>query len=252
MPSDLPSPLLAALVAAVAFLYASVGFGGATGYLAVMSQFGIPKDLMASAALVLNIFVAGIALINFSRAGHLRPNLFWPFVLASVPAAFVGGYFKLTDQAYYLLLYAVLTWVMLRMLFSGKDSSAADLRPAPSWLALACGAGIGLLSGMVGIGGGVFLSPLIILARWGTSKQAAATAAGFIFLNSISGLIGRALGGNLTLGTFGAALLPVVILAALTGSYFGARRFSGVWIRRLLGLVLLAAIVNYVVGTWGR
>jgi uncharacterized membrane protein YfcA len=252
--NSLPSPFLAALVTAVALLYASVGFGGATGYLAVMSQFGIEPSVMASTALVLNVFVAGIAFLNYGRAGHLVKQLLFPFLVTSIPAAFIGGYFKLSNAIYYILLYTVLTYVMLSMLFARKQTAdeAAHLRAFPLWLALVCGAGIGLLSGMVGIGGGVFLSPLIILARWGTSKQAAATASGFIVLNSISGLIGRALGGNFVLGEFGAALLPLGIIGALAGSYLGAHKFSGLWTRRILGVVLLIAIVNFWVGYWGR
>src|SRR5450759_452610 len=178
---NLPSPLLAVLVTAVAFLYASIGFGGATGYLAVMSQFGIDPAVMSSTALLLNIFVAGVAFLNYARAGHLVKRLLLPFLVTSVPAAFIAGYFILTDNIYYILLYAVLTFVMLNMLFARPEPQAGteDLRPFPLWQALACGACIGLLSGMVGIGGGVFLSPLIILARWGTPKQSASTAAGF-------------------------------------------------------------------------
>ena len=254
MLNNLPSPLLAALVAVVAFLYSSVGFGGATGYLAAMSQFGIEPVRMASAALVLNILVAGVSFFNYARAGHLDKKLLLSFLFTSIPAAFLGGYFHLAAGVYYLLLYAVLTYVMLTMLFSRKETvdEAARLRPFPSWLALVCGAGIGLLSGMVGIGGGVFLSPLIILARWGTSKQAAATAAGFILLNSVSGLLGRLLGGNLVLDSFCITLLPVAILGALAGSYFGARHFSSLWTRRILGVVLLVAIVNFAVGYWGK
>jgi uncharacterized membrane protein YfcA len=254
MPGNLPSPLLAVLVTAVAFLYSSIGFGGATGYLAAMSQFGIEPNIMASTALVLNIIVAGISFINYSRAGHLRKRLLWPFLVTSIPAAFIGGYFKIHEDIYYLLLYAVLTHVMFTMLFAsdGKYDQTSDLRDFPLWLAFLTGAVIGLLSGMVGIGGGIFLSPLIIVARWGTSKQAAATAAAFIVLNSVSGLIGRLLGGNLELGIFGLSLLPLGILSALTGSYFGARRFSGLWVRRLLGVVLLVAIVNFALGYWGK
>ena len=250
---NLPSPLLAVLVTAVAFLYASVGFGGASGYLAVMSQFGIDPAIMASTALILNIVVASIAFINYTRAGALRLDLLLPFLLTSVPAAFLGGYFKLQADVYLLLLYAVLTYVMLRMLFARPEpqTGTEDLHPFPLWLALTCGAGIGLLSGMVGIGGGIFLSPLIILARWGTPKQAAATAAGFIVLNSISGLLGRALGGNFVLGAFGVALLPLGIIGALAGSYLGARKFSGLWTRRILGVVLLIAIANFWVGYLG-
>lgn len=254
MINNLPSPFLAALVAVVAFLYSSVGFGGATGYLAVMSQFGIEPARMASTALVLNIFIAGVAFYNYTRAGHLDKKLLLSFLSTSIPAAFIGGYFQLSNDIYYFLLYAVLTYVMLTMLFSRKETAdeATHLRPFPLWLALLCGAGIGLLSGMVGIGGGVFLSPLIILARWGTSKQAAATAAGFILLNSVSGLLGRLLGGNLVLDSFGAALLPVGIIGALAGSYFGARHFSSLWTRRILGVVLLVAIINFGIGYWGK
>jgi hypothetical protein len=248
--TNLPSPLLAVLVTAVAFLYSSVGFGGASGYLAVMSQFGIDPALMASTALILNIVVACIAFISYTRAGALRRELLLPFLLTSVPAAFLGGYFKLSLNVYVILLYAILTYVMLQLLIARPDLKASpdNLCALPLWLALTCGAAIGLLSGMVGIGGGIFLSPLIILARWGTPKQAAATAAGFIVLNSISGLIGRALGGNFVVGSFGAALLPVGILGALVGSYLGSRKFSGLWTRRILGLVMLIAIINFLVG----
>ena len=137
---------------------------------------------------------------------------------------------------------------MFTMLFARRRDETLELRPFPLWQALVSGVVIGMLSGMVGIGGGIFLSPLIMLARWGTSKQAAATAAGFILLNSISGLLGRFLGGNLVLGTFGAALLPLGIVAALAGSYLGARKIPSVWTRRILGVVLLIAIVNYLVG----
>jgi len=125
----------------------------------------------------------------------------------------------------------------------GKERQST--RPPPTWLALTSGAVIGLLSGMVGIGGGIILSPLIILMRWGTPKQAASTAAGFIFLNSLSGLLGRFIGGNLMFGELGVWLLPIGVLGALAGSYLGARRFSGLWTRRVLGVVLLIAVVRF-------
>jgi uncharacterized membrane protein YfcA len=140
------------------------------------------------------------------------------------------------------------------MLFARKEkiNEMVNLRAFPLWLAMVSGAAIGLLSGMVGIGGGIFLSPLIILARWGSSKQAAATAAGFIVLNSISGLLGRLFGGNLVLGIFGALLIPIGISGALAGSYLGAQRFSSLWTRRILGVVLLVAIVNYALVYFGK
>jgi uncharacterized membrane protein YfcA len=248
-----PSSLLIILVGGIAFLYASVGFGGATGYLAVMSQFGIEPDLMATTSLILNVVVAGIAFVNYARAGHMDRRLLLTFPLASVPAAFLGGYFKLNEGLYFVLLYSVLIYVMFRMIFARNNSTVdeEELHSPPLWLALLLGAVIGLLAGMVGIGGGIILSPLIILMRWGTPKQAASTAAGFIFLNSLSGLLGRYIGGNLMFGELGAWMLPVGILGALAGSYFGARKFSGLWARRVLGVVLLIAVVRFWVGYLG-
>jgi uncharacterized membrane protein YfcA len=245
-----PSILLTILVGGIAFLYASIGFGGATGYLAVMSQFEIEPDLMATTSLTLNVVVAGIAFVNYARAGHVDKRLLLTFPLASIPAAFIGGYFKLNDELYFAILYIVLTFVTLRMLFAqnGDAGNEDTFRSLPLWLALTVGFVIGLLSGMIGIGGGILLSPLIILMRWGTPKQAASTAAGFILLNSVSGLLGRLLGGNFVFGELGAWLLPVGILGALAGSYFGARRFSGLWARRALGVVLLIGVVRFWVG----
>ncbi len=246
-----PVPLLLS-VFGIAFLYASVGFGGATGYLAVMSLFDIPIQVMASTALILNLFVSSVSFFNYYRAGHFRFRLLWPFLVTSIPAAFLGGYLRLQDQVYYLLLYAVLLFVMARMLFFSKsEEDEKPLRPLRLPVGMAVGAGIGLLSGMVGIGGGIFLSPLIILTRWGRAKQASAVAAVFIFVNSASGLVGRGLGGNLVLDTLGVTLLPAGILAAFGGAYLGARKLSGVAVRRLLGLVLLIAIGRYFSGVFG-
>ncbi len=245
----MPPLALVLAVFGIAFLYASVGFGGATGYLAVMSLFDIPIRVMASTALILNLFVSSVSFYNYRRAGHFRAALLWPFLVTSVPAAFLGGYLRLHEQVYYILLYGVLTFVMVRMLFfSRPDDDARPLRPLKASAGMAVGAGIGLLSGMVGIGGGIFLSPLIILTRWGRTKQASAVAAVFIFVNSASGLIGRLLGGNFVLDTLGLALLPAGILAAFGGAYLGAHKLSGVGVRRLLGLVLLIAIGKYFYG----
>lgn len=245
----MPPMTLVFAVFSIAFLYASVGFGGATGYLAVMSLFEIPIRVMASTALILNLFVSSVSFFNYYRAGHFRFDLLWPFLATSIPAAFLGGYLRLHDQAYYVLLYAVLTFVMVRMLlFSRPSDEEAPLRPLRLPVGMAAGALIGLLSGMVGIGGGIFLSPLIILTRWGRVKQASAVAAVFIFVNSASGLVGRILGGNFVLDRLGVALLPAGLLAAFCGAYLGANKFSGVAVRRLLGLVLAFAIGKYFLG----
>jgi uncharacterized membrane protein YfcA len=242
-------PLLSFLIAVIAFLYSSIGFGGSTGYLAVMSFFEIEPNLMATTALLLNVVVSGIAFFNYMRAGHIEKHLLLLFPVASIPAAFIGGYFKLNKELYFVVLYIILTYVMIRMLFTNtKQEEAHSPQAPPIWLALLSGATIGLLSGMVGMGGGIILSPLIIMLHWGTPKQAASTAAGFIFLNSLSGLLGRALGGNFVFGQLGAWLLPIGVVGALAGSYFGAHRFSSLWGRRVLGVVLLVAVVKFWVG----
>jgi len=244
-------PLLFVFVPLIAFLYASVGFGGATGYLAVMTLFGIDPQVMASTALMLNVIVAGIAFTTYYRAGHLRPGLLLPFIITSIPAAFIGGSFKLSDRTYSIILYAVLTFVAIRLLFfSRKQDEDQALRPVPLWLALVIGGLIGLLSGMVGIGGGIFLSPVILYARWGSSKQAATVAAAFIVLNSVSGLLGRFLGGTFILDTFSTSLVPFGVLGALAGSWYGAQRFTNLNLRRLLGAVMSFAVSNFWLTLW--
>jgi uncharacterized membrane protein YfcA len=239
--------LLPVLVFIIAALYSSAGFGGASGYLTAMSFFDIPANVMSSTALVLNIFVSSIAFTNYTRAGHFKPRLLIPFLVTSIPAAFIGGYVKISEQAYSMLLYAVLTYLALRMIFFPTLTEAVGwtARPISIGLALLSGAVIGLLSGMLGIGGGIFLSPLIILAGWGNSKQAAASAGGFIAVNSVSGLIGRFANGTLAFGSFGFSLLVVGLLGALVGSQLGALKFSGAGVRRVLGTILIVAVGTY-------
>lgn len=238
------NPILFLLVFVVAVLYSSAGFGGASGYLLAMSFFDIPANVMSSTALVLNIFVSTVSFTNYFRAGHFRPKLLLPFLITSIPAAFLGGTFKLSDQTYSILLYMVLTYLALRMTFFPVLSDKADWtpRPVPLFAALISGAVIGFLSGMIGIGGGIFLSPLIILLGWGNSKQAAASAGAFIAINSVSGLVGRFSNGTFSLGEFGIPLLAIGLLGALIGSQLGAVRFSGAGVRRALGIILCIAV----------
>lgn len=231
----------------IAFFYASVGFGGASGYLAAMSLFALSPDLMASTALTLNILVSAIAFTAYFRARHFIPRLLWPFLLTSIPAAFVGGSLPLPENTYLILLYLSLSYIAFRMLLSNLSLEKQSVKQSPFYLvtALLAGAIIGLLSGMIGIGGGIFLAPLIILAGWGTPKQAAASAAGFIFINSLSGLAGRYFGDNLELGPLGLWLLPLGLTGALAGSTLGARYLSAAVLRRLLGVILLLAVGRF-------
>jgi uncharacterized membrane protein YfcA len=238
--------LLFIFVPVIALLYASVGFGGATGYLAVMSLFGINPQVMASTALVLNIIVASISFVTYFRAGHLRRELLLPFIITSIPAAFIGGSFKISEHIYSILLYAVLTFVAIRLLFfSKKQDESQVMRPIPFWLALVIGFVIGLLSGMVGIGGGIFLSPIILYAHWGNSKQAATVAAAFIVLNSISGLLGRLISGTFVFDGFSISLIPFGVIGALAGSWLGAQRISNLNLRRALGVIMSFAVSNF-------
>lgn len=246
-PNTLPPWQLVILAFGVAFLYSSVGFGGGSGYLAVMSLFAISTHLIASTALSLNILAASVAFFIYWQSGYFEPSLLWPFLLTSLPAAFLGGYIQLPDTLYLIILYAALTYVGLQLLFWRQPIQQENTPRRYSWLAiLSSGFLIGLLSGLVGLGGGIFLSPLIVLTGWGTPKQAAASSAGFIVINSASGLLGRVIGGNFAFGLLGATLLPVGFAGALLGSRLGARYLSSVFLRQILGIILLLTVLRYV------
>jgi uncharacterized membrane protein YfcA len=241
--------LIPVLVLVVAFLYSSVGFGGATSYLTILTLFAISTQVTTTIALTLNMLVAGIAFINYSRFGHLKWRLVWPFIITSVPAAFVGGLIHVSQPVYLFLLYSVALYLGLRMLFSRELVRCEELAIPTSriWQALLIGSLIGFVSGVVGIGGGIFLSPIILLACWGTPKQAAAASAIFIVINSLSGLLGRALGGKLEFGLLGLTMLPSGLIGGLLGSYWGAKYFTNRTIQRLLGVVLLVVVARYVI-----
>ena len=242
-----PSTLLvSALLLVVATLYSSVGHGGATGYLAVLSFFAVAPAQMAGTALMLNVLVAGMASVAFLRAHHLVGRLLWPFVFVSVPAAFLGGYLRVADRVYFILLALGLVAAALRLGLVPLKNSVEPTRTLPVAAAFPLGGAIGLFSGMIGIGGGVLLSPVLMLARWATAKQAAAVAAVFIVANSLAGIAGRAMRGTLDVVP---VLVPLIAAFAggLLGSYLGANRFSGSTLRRLLSLVLLFAAVRLLV-----
>lgn len=234
-------PLLVALFFLVALAYSSVGHGGASGYLAVASLFAISPAQMAPSALCLNLLVAGTGFLNYWRAGHFSTRLLAPFVITSIPAAFLGGLTRVSTQVYSLLLGAVLVFAAVRL--GIQPASRQDenwLAPPPARVALPAGAGIGYLSGIVGVGGGIFLSPVMLLMRWADAKRTAAVSAAFIFLNSAAGLYGHLSRTQLDW----AGLLPLIVAAfagGLVGSRLGARRLPGLWLRRILAVVLAVA-----------
>ena len=227
--------LLTLGILGVAFLYSSVGLGGGTGYLAAMSLLGLAPASMRPTALVLNVLVASIGTWQFRRAGHFSWRLFWPFALLSVPFAILGGTLALPVRVFRILLGAVLLFSCARLL--SRPPSEYSVSHPPRRLALSCGAGLGLLSGLTGIGGGVFLSPLLISRRWAMPKSAAAVCAPFVLVNSVAGLAGNvARAGHFPL--FAMLLLIAAGAGGAAGSHFGSRRFSPSTVKRILAVLL--------------
>lgn len=231
-------PLLAAAIFVVAFLYSCVGHAGASGYIAVMSLFGLAPEFIKPTALTLNILVASLGTWQFWRAGHFSWTLFWPFAALAVPLAFVGGAVNLPTHVFKVLVGLVLLFSAARLLVNPPDDVAAR-EPAKA-VALPLGAGLGLLAGLTGTGGGIFLTPLLLLMGWARTKQAAAASALFILVNSAAGLLGN-LSGTRRLHSFAAALAVAAVLGGGAGSYLGSRRFEPTTIKRLLAVVLAIA-----------
>ena len=234
-------------IAFVAFLYSSVGHGGASGYLAILSFFSVAAPEMGTSALLLNCLVSVVAFLAFLRAGHFSLRLTWPFLVASIPAALVGGALPISTLVYKLLLATTLGFAAFRLSLQTPRESFLSHRHTPSLVvALPVGGGIGLLSGMVGVGGGIFLSPILLLKGWASPKQVATTTSLFILVNSIAGLVGRWMNGTFALGN----LLPWVVAALMggfIGAHLGANHFSGVTLRRLLAVVLGVAALKLIV-----
>jgi len=221
-----------------AFGYSLVGHGGASGYLAVMVLCGLPFLEMKPAALTLNIFVSALAWWQFSQANGFSGKLLRPFLVASIPAAFFGGAMQADPWVMRLVLGLSLLFAGLWIFKVSKANYA--LRPFSFWAALPLGGLLGFISGLVGVGGGIFLSPLLLLTRWGETRVVAGVSAAFIFFNSVAGLTGHlSSGGSL------APELPVwiclVVAGGGLGSYLGARRLPSYWLRRILALVLILA-----------
>ncbi len=226
----------------VAFLYASVGHGGASGYLALMALFSFPVLVMKPSALLLNIFVAGISFYFFWKNGHFKWKLFYPFAIASIPMAFLGGYLTINPIMYKQILGVFLLIAILRMLnVFGKPKN--EIKENNLYLSLLIGAAIGVFSGLIGIGGGIILSPLIILLRWGNMKQAAAVSALFIFVNSVSGIIGFSVnGGVVPMETW--YLIPIAVIGGSLGAIYGSKKFNMTTLKYVLAGVLTIAAVK--------
>lgn len=236
--------LIGACMLVVAALYSSVGHGGGSGYLAVMALFAVPPSIMRPSALVLNIAVASLATWAFVRRGAFAFRTLWPFAVTAVPMAFVGGQLPVPGVVYKPLLAAALLWSAV-YLFSPRARPCDDptLRP-PVGLALAAGGGLGLLSGLTGIGGGIFLSPLLLFMRWAPTRQTSGVATAFIVLNSVAGLAGQTASLAAVPWTLVVVWIPFVLVGGFAGSRYGSAVRETKNIYRLLGVVLAVAAVK--------
>ncbi len=224
----------------IAALYAAVGHGGASGYLALMAILGTAPATMKPTALLLNLFVSAVAFAQFWRGGHFRWGLFWPFALLSVPLAWWGGRTPI-DADWYRRLLGVLLLLPVARLLVRHELEARALRPASVPLSVGIGAGIGYLSGLIGIGGGILLSPVLLLLRWATQQQAAAVSALFIFVNSAAGLTGL-WGQGIAFDARITGWVAAAFAGGVVGAYSGALRMRQQQLKYVLVVVLLIAV----------
>ena len=228
----------------VAILYSSVGHGGASGYLAVMALLAAAPEQTRPAALVLNVFVASIAAFQFYRSGYFSWRTFLPFAATSIPFAFFGGMITLPTNLYRPVLGAVLLFAAFRLAWSFSKDMPEMKQPILA-VALLIGAGIGLLSGLVGVGGGIFLTPVLLLMNWSETKTAAGVSALFILVNSASGLAGNYAQVSV-LPASSLAWIGAAITGGLVGSLLGAKKLESMMLRRVLAAVLVFAAVKLI------
>lgn len=233
---ELPAILIILAVFAVAVLYSSVGHGGASGYLAVMALFSIMPETTRPAALLLNVFVASIAFVQFYRAGHFDWKIFLPFAVGSVPMAFIGGSIHLPTTVYKIILGVCLILAAIRLALNLKSDS--EERAPQVWICFLIGGILGFVSGLVGVGGGIFLTPILLLMHWTETKKAAGISALFILVNSISGLLGN-YAQVLKLPGSVYVWIAAAIVGGVIGATMGSYRFNSLVLRRVLAVGLI-------------
>lgn len=239
---------LAGLTLLVAALYSSVGHGGASGYLAIMALASMPTTVTKPTALVLNLLVSAVGGFRYIREGCFRWKTFWPFIVGSIPFAFIGGRWVLSDAVYARILGLVLILAAAGLVVRRAEVTEEEsIRDVPIPAGVLGGAGIGLVSGMIGVGGGIFLSPILILARWAGTRETLGIASAFIFVNSAAGLAGN-LSRVQKLPPEAPWLALAAFLGGLLGSELGAKRLRSHWVRRVLAAVLLTASVKLLLG----
>jgi hypothetical protein len=226
---------------AIALIYASVGFGGGSSYLALLAILNLPMETVRPTALLCNIIVVSGGTYIFWKEGLLDFKKCWPFIVASIPLAFIGGYFEPVETMFIVLGFSlivagILLWVQPEKLTKARSSSAS--------LNVGLGGGIGFLSGYVGIGGGIFLSPLLHLIHWDNAKKISALASFFILVNSLSGLAGQVLRSTELNWSFILPLLLSVLVGGQIGSRLGAKRFNPLLIKRITSVLIILAAVK--------
>lgn len=221
----------------VSFLYSSVGHGGASGYLALMVLFSFAPETMKPTALLLNIFVAGISFYYYYREGFFNKKIFLAFAVTSIPLAYIGGTLEVDASIYKKILAVLLIFAILKMLnVFGKESDT--IKPVKLWQGLIVGGVIGFFSGLIGIGGGIILTPVILLLHWGKMKEAAAVSALFIWVNSAAGLVGQLQSGiSIESGSF--LMVGMALIGGVLGGYYGSKKINNKSLRHLLAFVLV-------------
>src|SRR5580765_1022495 len=233
---------LAPAMLVAAFLYATVGHGGASAYIAAMALAGIAPAEMRPLALQLNVLVSALAAYKFYRAGHFRWPLFWPFAVVSIPAAYLGGAIVLPGTAYKVLVGLVLLYAGWQLWWSARaGEELRPVRPLPVALAMVIGGVLGVLSGLTGVGGGIFLSPLLLLFGWAGTKQTSAVAAPFILVNSLAALAAGFVRNPAPPPGYAWWLMAAVLMGGWAGAEYGSRRFANPVIRQVLAVVLAIA-----------
>lgn len=232
------------LIFLVAFLYAAVGHGGASGYIAVLALFGTATTVIKSSSLLLNILVSSIAFYQYYRSGHFRWKLFLPFAIVSVPCAFIGAGLPLSDSLYKKVLALCLLFPIVRLMWR-KPITDEETKPANLYLSLFIGAAIGLLSGMLGIGGGIILSPILLVLHWADMKQTAAVSALFILVNSVAGFVAL-LQKGLAISTDIYPLILLAIVGGVLGAYSGSKKMNLQVLKNILSVVLLVAVLKLI------
>lgn len=239
--------IIAPLIFLAALLFSSVGHGGASAYLAVFALASMTPAEMRPAALALNVLVATIGLYKFYQVGAFNWSLFWPIALTSIPAAFIGGQITLANNSYKVLVGATLLYAAWTIFRNANQSDDVHVRPVAKPVLLTLGAALGFISGLTGVGGGIFLSPILLYFCWAKTKVISGVAAAFILVNSISGLLGfLSKSPSLPAGLIYWALAAV--LGGLIGAQYGSRKLANPTIRKLLALVLVFAGSKMVLG----